>query len=113
MNYDILDKYEKADSVINQDVVGFHPSKNYELIVSISTLEHVGWDENPRNPYKILRAIENLKRCLATGGKLVVTLPLGYNFEMDRLFQGGRMQFTKQYYLRRISGDNKWVEAAW
>ena len=60
--HDILDKYEKADGVINQDVVNFWAPNKYELIVSISTLEHVGWDESPRDPNKILRAIENLKR---------------------------------------------------
>ena len=37
----------------------------YDLIVTISTLEHVGWDEEPRDPSKVLRAIENLKSCYA------------------------------------------------
>ncbi|MGB7533655.1 MAG: hypothetical protein WA977_11870 [Halobacteriota archaeon] len=49
--HDIVDKYDKADGVINQDVVDFQPSENekYDLIVSISTIEHVGWDETPRD----------------------------------------------------------------
>jgi hypothetical protein len=113
VNHDILDKYEKADGVINQDVVDFRPPQNYDLIVSISTLEHVGWDENPKEPYAILGAIENLTSCLAAGGKMVVVLPLGYNFEMDMLFREGKIRFTKQHYLKRISEDNEWIEVAW
>jgi hypothetical protein len=53
------------------------------LIVSISTLEHVGWDEEDKNPVKVLQAIEILKSLLAPLGKIVVTLPLGYNPIID------------------------------
>jgi hypothetical protein len=50
--HDVLDKYEVAEGVINQDVVDFKPAWKYDLIVSISTLEHVGWDEEPKEPEK-------------------------------------------------------------
>lgn len=113
VNHDILDKYEKADGVINQDIINFWPNKKYNLIVSISTLEHVGWDENPREPTKILKAIENLKNLLASKGKIIVTLPLGYNPEMDNLLSGKKIQFTKMYCLKRFSKDNKWIETNW
>lgn len=113
VKHDILDKYEKGIGVINEDVVDFQPSNHYDLVVSISTLEHVGWDEKPKDNEKILRAIENLKRCVARGGKIIETLPLGYNLEMDRLFREGRMQFTKQYFLKRTTQDNRWVEVDW
>ena len=44
--HDVLDKYEKGNNVINDDVVSFSTEVKYDLIVSVSTLEHVGWDEN-------------------------------------------------------------------
>jgi len=113
VDHDVLDKYEKADNVIMQDIVDFQPSEKYDLIVSISTLEHVGWDEDPREPAKVLNAIENLKRCLAAGGKIVATLPLGLNLEMDKLLRNGKLQFTKQYYLKKISKRNIWIESDW
>jgi SAM-dependent methyltransferase len=112
VEHDVLDKYEKGRDIINQDVVDFKPSLKYDLIVSISTLEHVGWDEFPKNPMKILHALDNLKRCLATGGKMVITFPLGYNSEMDRLLKRGELNFNEQYYLKRITIDNRWVETA-
>lgn len=109
----ILDKYEKASGVINLDVVDFQPAEKYDLIVSISTLEHVGWDEEQREPRKILRALENLKGCSAPGGQIVVTLPLGCNREMDKLLEDGKIRFTEQYCLKQISRGNKWAEVAW
>jgi len=89
--HDIVDKYDKTTGVINQDVVDFQPlSENdkYDLIVSISTIEHVGWDETPRDPKKIPLALENLAtKCLAPGGEIVVTLPIGYNAYLDKLLK--------------------------
>ncbi|RMF07353.1 hypothetical protein D6764_00045 [Candidatus Woesearchaeota archaeon] len=113
VDHDILDKYERSEGVINQDVVDFQPSEKYDLIVSISTLEHVGWDETPREPLKILRAIKNLKSILAPKGKLVITLPLGHNSVLDELLRKGKIQFTRMYCLKRISRDNLWVETNW
>src|SRR5215210_6961744 len=110
----ILDKYEIANGVINQDVVDFKSTEKYDLIVSISTLEHVGWDETPRDDMKIVRAIENLKSLVrSNGGMIVVTFPLGYNFALDKLLKDKVIQFTKQYYLVRISKGNEWKEASW
>jgi hypothetical protein len=79
VDHDIVDKYEKAIGIINEDVCNFKSSKKYYLIISISTLEHVGFDEEPRDPCKVLRAIENLKSLLAVGGKMVATFPVGYS----------------------------------
>jgi SAM-dependent methyltransferase len=109
-SHDILDKYEKSERVINQDVVDYRPSKKYDLIISISTLEHVGFDEEKKEPGKILRAVENLKNCLAPGGEMVVTLPLGYNPELDKLLKEGKLGFTEYHFMKRVSADNRWVE---
>jgi hypothetical protein len=110
IHHDVVDKYEKSEGVINQDVVDFSPQKKYDLIISISTLEHVGWDENPREPQKIFKAMDNLKNCLAPGGKLVVTLPIGSNPKLDKYLETGEIKFTENYYLKRISQDNRWIE---
>ena len=98
-SHDTIDKYEESKDVINQDIVNFHPHKKYDLIVSISTLEHVGWDENPKDPNKILRAIKNLKSCLAKKGKIIITLPLGYNPKMDRLLKERKIKFKRLSFI--------------
>jgi hypothetical protein len=70
----------------------------------------VGWDEKPRDPKKIPRALENLTTCLAPRGEIVITLPIGYNPYLDKLLKEDKIRFNKQYYLERISKDNKWIQ---
>jgi len=110
-HHDVLDKYEQAPGVINGDVVDFQPGKTYDLIVSISTLEHVGWDEIPRDPPKVLRSIEHLASLLAPGGRLLATVPVDYNVALDGFLDEGRVPFTSIAYMKRVSDDNQWREA--
>ena len=123
VDHDILDKYEIMDGVINEDVVDFNPLNRYNVIISIFTLSSVGWYEDiearrtgtnstwvsPRDPNKILRAINNFNRLLAPGGQIVVVHDLGYNPVMDKLLKSGEFRFDKHYYLKRISGY-RWKE---
>lgn len=113
INHDVLDKYDNGKGVIKEDVIDFKSSKKYDLIFSISTLEHVGWDEEIKESDKILYAIENLKSCLADMGILVVTMPLGYNSYLDKLLKEKKIEFTKTYFMKRITSDNKWAETTW
>ncbi len=108
----VVDKYEQAPGVHNLDIVDFHPDERFDLIVSISTLEHVGFDEEPKDPEKPARAVEHLAALLAPGGTLVVTIPLGYNPHVDAALAEGRLGFDEVVYLRRISRDNRWREAS-
>jgi len=86
----------------------------------ISTLEHIGFNENvscgdkPENfidNNKTEEAIKNIKEnCLKPNGTLIITVPLGYNREMDRKLMENKLEFTQLYYLKRITKDNKWIE---
>lgn len=113
IRHDVVDKYERAAGVINEDVIDYSPDEGYDLIVSISTLEHVGWDEKQKDPEKIPLAIENLQRLLKPGGSMVLTMPLGYNPHLDQLLANGGVCFDRQHYLKRISNDNRWQEVEW
>jgi len=114
VHHDIIDKYEVAPGVMNQDIVEFTPQQKYDLIISISTLEHVGWDEQPQEPAKLLQAIEHLRSaCLASSGRLVASLPIGYNRYFDDLLNNGKSPFTTQRFLKRISKQNYWIESDW
>jgi len=113
VTHDILDKYEKSKGIINKDIVDFKPSKKYDLIISISTLEHVGFDEKPKDKNKIMLAVKNLKKMLAKNGEILITVPTGYNPYLDKILKKNKIKFTKKYCLKRISKDNKWVEVKW
>ncbi len=111
--HDIVDKYEKSPGVANEDIVDFCPAQKYDLIVSISTMEHVGYDAGEaRDPGKFLRAFANIvERCLEDGGNLLVTMPLGYRPEVDE-FIGceAKSVFLDLHFMKRISWDNRWLE---
>lgn len=109
VHHDIMDKYEVAEGVINKDAVDFAPGKKYELIICISTLEHVGMYGSRPEPARVLDAISNLTRLLAPGGQLVATVPLGLNPTFDRLFESGNIHFTEVSALKRIH-MNSWAE---
>lgn len=114
VHHEVIDKYEVAPGVINQDIVEFVPQDKYDLILSISTLEHVGWDEQPQKPGKLLQAIDHLRStCLAPSGRFVASLPIGYNRYFDYLQNNDKSPFTTQHFLKRISKQNYWVESDW
>ena len=107
--HDIVDKYEQADGVINEDVIDYKPDKKYDLIIAISTLEHVGWDEDIKDVDKIPVAVSHLKSLLKEEGQLIFTIPVGYNHNLDNLLQEKKIQFTKLYFFRRL-GYTKWLQ---
>lgn len=111
--HEVIDKYESGEGVICADVTEYSPAGKYDLIVSVSTLEHVGFDEAVKAPEKILAALSNLRQyCLSGGGRLVVTLPVGYNPAVDQYLREGKISFSKLCCLKKIS-RGEWVEASW
>lgn len=106
----IVDKYEKAKGVVNQDVVDFNLKKKYNLILSISTIEHVGWDEKLQDPKKIPLSIKNLKKHLKKGGKIILTVPMGHNPYLDNLIEENKL-FEKRYFMKR-GFMNRWKETS-
>ena len=95
--HEVVDKYESAPGVRNVDVLDLPPEPAYDLIVSVSTLEHVGRDERPRQPERAADALEHLRRLLRPGGELFATVPTGYNRDLDSALAGG------PYALRAMS----------
>ena len=113
VSHEVVDKYENAPGVLNVDAVDFSTANRYGLILSISTLEHLGMKEDPdvRGPSKTLAAIKNLCSLLAPSGKMIATVPLGYNPAMDQLVDDGRL-FTKRLFMKRISKQN-WMQTSY
>lgn len=109
---DVVDKYEKGPNVINEDIVDFHPTKRYDLIISLSTLEHVGFDEQPKDPTKFVKAVKHLQTLLKPDGKMFVTIPVGYNDNAVRDVTTGHLfsellyfSHESQYTWKEVSKD--------
>lgn len=113
ITHTIIDKYEKGKGVINEDIVNFKHDSKFDLIISISTLEHVGWDEKNKDSKKILKALEVLKKHLSSEGELVLTLPIGYNPNLDEYLKQNKINFSKIYCLKRINSSNEWKQKKW
>ncbi len=113
IQHTVVDRYETGRGVVNVDVIDLDLRARFDLILAISTLEHVGWDESPRDPEKPSRAISVLRRHLAPEGIGLVTLPLGYNPHVTDLLMAGRLEFHETHFMKRVSRDNRWVQATW
>lgn len=79
----VVDKYERAPAVENIDVLDIR--EEYEWIISISTLEHVGLDEGG-TAEKGVKALRRLQQC---GKTMLVTLPGGINKLFDEMILNG------------------------
>ena len=109
--HDVVDKFERAEGVINCDVRAFRTEKKYDLIFSISTLEHVGWDEQPQeSPSAFHDAIRVLHSLLDRDGLLMYTVPVGYNRWLDEQFRNRSVPYSSMQAFRRLNLINSWRE---
>jgi len=106
--HDVVDKYEAGAGVLNEDIIDYNPGKKYDLIVTISTMEHVGWDETPREKDKFIKALNHLKELLAPGGILFVSIPVGYSDDVDLALAEKRIPLSEIYFMKKVTRDNKW-----
>jgi SAM-dependent methyltransferase len=109
-SHTVVDKFEPTAGVINRDIMEFGEPKSFDAIVSISTLEHVGWDESPRDEGRAERALAHMRSLLTDGGRLFLSFPIGYNPALDAAAFEGRLGFRRVHYLQRVSADNRWLE---
>jgi hypothetical protein len=108
----VLDKYEQHGAVTwHEDIVAFEPPFAPELILSISTLEHVGHSERPRDPGKFHEAIDAVTGWLAPGGYLLFTVPLGYNPAVREYLDAPHPAGATVRCMKRTTLDNLWVQA--
>jgi hypothetical protein len=105
----VIDKYEIGDGVTNIDVQDFVAPQNYDAIVSISTMEHVGWDEEPLDSLKVLRCITRLQGMLNRDGKMLISFPVGHNATLDQAVVNANLGCDTLRGMKRGSFNN-WVE---
>ncbi|MBM4156083.1 MAG: hypothetical protein FJ221_13825 [Lentisphaerae bacterium] len=110
---DVVDRFERGPRVTNCDALAFQPPAPYDAVLSISTFEHIGFDDETRDDgERMLATLAHVREALlAPGGRLLVTAPLGYNPAFDERVFAGHMGFDEQAFLLR-TGRIAWREAA-
>lgn len=108
-DWKIIDKFEKEKGVTNIDLFDYNPKDEFDLIVSISTLEHIGIDDSVANKELGLKAIEKLKTLLKKDGEMLVTIPVGYNPILDKAFIK-KGTFDQVYAMKRVAIWNTWKQ---
>ena len=107
----VVDKYERHAAARNEDFLE-HAGGPYDLVVSVSTFEHIGWDEPDRDAAKFRVALGHARRLLAPGGRLLVTVPLGYNPAVDAFVLAPPPGYEVGFLRRTGPGPGEWEEAA-
>ncbi len=64
----VIDQYEHGEGIEQIDIFDLPPTPVHDLVLSVSTLEHVGWDELPSDAELALKEMDHLKRLVAPGG---------------------------------------------
>ena len=112
VSHRVVDKYEDGPGIEQADILDLHADQQYDLVLSISTVEHVGWDETPRDSGKALLAIERLKAFVAPGGELLVTLPVGYHPPLEAALRASTETFTGVEALRCSRRSRAWSQVS-
>jgi hypothetical protein len=100
----VVDRHEKGEGVLNEDIEAFMPESAFDLIVSISTLEHVGWNEGKYGKSeapddgKLSYVIDRLKAM--SKGRFLTTMPIGYNPPMDSRIRDDELGLDASYMVR-------------
>jgi SAM-dependent methyltransferase len=106
----VLDLHERDAHVTwNADVLEFRPPFAPQLVVSISTLEHVG---HPLRPELFRRAVEAIIDWLAPSGRLLFTVPLGYSPAVVEYLERPSPEIRSTLFMRRLTLDNLWEQAS-
>jgi len=111
-DWPIIDLTEKGERVHNIDIMKHEPKEPYDLIVSISTLEHIGQGKYAKRtrPAPLKRIVGHIKGMLAPGGVFVATVPVGFNKMVDTAILTGETGADHVWYVQRVDGTNEWQE---
>ncbi len=103
VDHTILDKYERGPGILSEDIADYSSADRFDLILSISTFEHIGFDDEADGDSgeKIALAIDTCRGLLAADGQLGLTLPLGYNPALDRMIADRQLDSERATFLKR------------
>jgi len=98
----VVDKFERSEGVINIDIIDFKPENKYQLIIGISTFEHIGFDDSEIDENKVIVALSHVvNRLLAKEGLFIISIPIGYNKSLDRKILKSELEPSKELFIKR------------
>jgi len=108
----VVDKYEIAPGVINEDAVTFKGQNKYDLIISISTLEHIGWEESNGKLENVMKAIKNLRSQLTDDGVLIFSFDWTANYYLRNQITNDKLKFDYCSFLvkQKVGSDYYYSE---
>lgn len=113
VDWNIVDFRERGKHIINVDVTAWRPNRLFDVIVSISTLEHIGHGKYSGVTSKTpAQALEHILSFLRPGGKALFTVPLNYNKLLDKQLIEGVMPVTDIFCMARKLNKNEWFECS-
>ena len=104
----VVDKYEAGS--LQVDIVDFESPARFDLVLSISTFEHIAFDEPGEPPApeavaaKVNAALDRCRGLLAPGGVFAITVPLGYNPALDAIIAGDQLGCARATWFKRFPG---------
>ncbi|MEG4542030.1 hypothetical protein QUB64_04630, partial [Microcoleus sp. Aus8_D2] len=129
----IVDKFENELGVDNEDLMDLRSAEKFDAVVCISTVEHIGQQEEPSGTYgehienrdleAPLKAIAKIYDLLDVGGKALITVPFGTLTDGDWYiqFSGQYLAQLKKYgvpkeaistnFLKQIDRNPIWDKA--
>lgn len=112
IDWDVLDVAEIGLGVINADLMTWQPLERWDLIVSISTLEHIGHGKYAQITGSVAPAdvVSRMLSWLTIDGRALLTVPVGYNPLLDSALREGVMPIERVCCMRRTLVGNEWVE---
>lgn len=110
LKHTVVDLYESGEGIIQKDICEFNFKRKFDLVLSISTIEHVGFEYDDD---RLRRAAANLWRHTADGGTLFVSFPLGYNGALQKLIDEDLINFDRKECYRRSDYLEPWEPCDW
>ena len=103
----------REPGAINADVMRWKPYFPVDLLVSISTIEHIGFGKFSKDTptVKPSQVLARFKSFLAPHGMAVVTAPTAYNPALDDELRGGTLGAGRMWFMRLV-GQNEWEECS-
>jgi len=87
----------------------YKSKKKFDRIISISTFEHIGFDEEKKDPKKAINAIKHVQSMLAKRGKCVISVPTRYNVDLDYYFREYAIQYPARVAFYMRTSETKWM----